>query len=264
MECRDVQEQLTGVSEAQLPGDVAAAVRAHLARCATCREALQATDRLRGLIRAHTPRFTAPAALRARVRDAWPAATRTRPTGWRGRVRSHPWLAGTLAGAVAALVLFWAGTSWIVRDPVSRLLAQAVEEHLEYAREAMDRPAPDARDLIHRVASQAAFPLGSVFAGDAETLLISAVTSDLHGKAAVALVYRNATKRYTTLVLMPGADVTIPAENRLPIEQFTPYHRVASGKHVFYWKQRDLACLLVSDLDQSGLADMFLKIRKAG
>jgi hypothetical protein len=55
----------------------------------------------------------------------------------------------------------------------------------------------------------------------------------------------------------------IPAEDRLAIESFKPHHRVASSKQVLYWKQRDVACLLVSDLDQSGLSAMFLKVRKA-
>ena len=64
-------------------------------------------------------------------------------------------------------------------------------------------------------------------------------------------------------LLMPGADATIPAEDRLAIETFMPHHRVTSGKQVLYWKQRDLACLMVSDLDQQGLASMFLKVRKA-
>jgi hypothetical protein len=62
---------------------------------------------------------------------------------------------------------------------------------------------------------------------------------------------------------MPGAEATIPAEDRVPIETFKPHHRVASGKQVLYWKQHDLACLMVSDLDEPATAAMFLKIRKA-
>jgi hypothetical protein len=49
----------------------------------------------------------------------------------------------------------------------------------------------------------------------------------------------------------------------MPIETFKPYHRVVSGRQLLFWKQGSLACLLVSDLDQAGLASMFLKVRKA-
>jgi len=76
-------------------------------------------------------------------------------------------------------------------------------------------------------------------------------------------VYRNAPQRYTTLLLMPGAEATIPAEDRLQIETFKPHHRVASGKQVLYWKQGDVACLMVSDLDPVRMAAMFLKVRRA-
>jgi hypothetical protein len=49
----------------------------------------------------------------------------------------------------------------------------------------------------------------------------------------------------------------------LAIETYKPHHRIVSGKQVLYWKQQDLAYILVSDLDQTGLASMFLKVRTA-
>jgi anti-sigma factor (TIGR02949 family) len=263
MECREVQEQLADLSRDRLPAELADAITAHLGECVKCRDALRIEQRLRAIVRTQAPRYAAPEALRATVRSALRGAERTPSAGWRGWVRLHPWTAGILAGGLAVLALVWGGTAWLARDPVSRLMARAVEEHIEYAREAMDRPAPDAGALLKRAASQAPFALGPLFPGDAEAPLISILTSELHGKPAVALVYRNAPGRYTTLLLTPGADVTIPTGSRLTIESYKPHHRVASGKHVLYWKQRDLAYLLVSDLDQTGLANMFLKVRRA-
>ncbi len=263
MECRDVQEQLTDLSRERLPAELAVILRAHLAGCVGCGEALRREERLRTLIQTRAPRYAAPAALRARVESVLREAERTPSSDRFGWLRSHPWMVGALAGAAAVLAVVWVGREWFAADPVSRLMAHAVEEHVEYSREAMDRPAPDATELLRSVASRATFPLGPVFAGDAATPLVSAVTGTLDGRHTVALIYRNAPSRYTTLLLMPGADVTIPTEDRLAIESFKPHHRVAAGKHVLYWKQRDLACLLVSDLDQSGLASMFLKVRKA-
>ncbi len=263
MECREVQAHLAELSRDRLPVDAADVLRAHLDRCDGCREALRIERRLHALVRAQAPRYAASPRLRARVRAALRVAERGPSASWRSWIWLHPWATSVLAGAVAILALTWTGTAWFARDPVSRLMARAVEEHLEYVREAMDRPVPDSRTLLQRAASQMPFPLGPIFPGDVEAPLMSVVAGDLAGHPSVALVYRNAPGRYTTLLLMPGAEATVPAENRLVIETYTPHHRVASGKQLLYWKQRGLACLLVSDLDQSGLARMFLKVRKA-
>lgn len=143
--------------------DVVEAVHAHMGQCADCAALLQLEVRIRALIRAQAPRYTAPPTLKARVQD---------------------------------------------------LLAES------------------------------ASPKESV----------------THGAA--AFVYRDGSGRYTTLFLMPEAGIVIPDEGRMPIETFKPYHRVTSGRQLLLWKQRNLACLLVSDLDQAGMASMFLKIRK--
>ena len=263
MTCRDARQHLTDLSRGKLPAELAANIRAHVAGCPACSEALRSEEQLRALVRGHAPRFTAPPALRARVQAALRNAERPPRMVRHTWVRRHPWLTGVLAGATAALAAVWVGGAWLARDPVSRLVATAVDEHVEYAREAMHRPIPDAEELLRRVRSEAGYPLGPVFRGDAEAPLISATVTEVRGTRAVALVYRNGPERYTTLLLMPGADAVIPAEDRLVIESFTPHHRVAASKHVLYWKQREVACLLVSDLDQPGLSSMFLKVRKS-
>jgi hypothetical protein len=138
-----------------------------------------------------------------------------------------------------------------------------VTEHAEYARDVKDRVVPDPTDVVRAVRSQVDFAFEPVFQGDARVQLATAVVADLPGKRAAAFVYRDTSGRYTTLFLMPDAGIVIPAEDRMPIETFKPHHRVASGRHLLLWKQRDLACLLVSDLDEAELPAMFLKIRKA-
>ena len=262
MDCREAREHLGDVDRGRLSPDLAEAVRAHAAGCAACATALRVEVALRTLIRERAPRHAAPPALRERVRTILREADRPVSTGWRAWLRTHPWTVRAVAGAATVVAIVWVGGVWLARDPVVRLVAQAVDEHVEYAREAMDRPVPDPGVLIARLRSRALFPLGPVFPGDAEAPLMSALSVDLRGKPAVALVYRNAPGRYTTLLLMPGADAAIPAEDRLAIETYKPHHRVTSGKQVLYWKQGDLACLMVSDLDQQGLSSMFLKVRK--
>jgi len=107
------------------------------------------------------------------------------------------------------------------------------------------------------------YALDPVFPGDAQQQLVAGMVSDLPGKRAATFVYRDGSGRYTTLFLLPEAGLDIPAEGRLPIETFTPYHRVVSGRQLLLWKQGRLAYLLVSDLDQAESVSMFLKVRKA-
>jgi anti-sigma factor RsiW len=263
MECREAREHLAELNRGWLSPEVEAAVRTHATDCASCGDIVRRDVALHALMRERLPRYAVPPALRARLQGMLQEARQPVRANWKGWLRLHPWTTSVAAGAMAALLLTWAGSVWLARDPVSRLVALAVNEHTEYKRETMNRPIPDPARLLADLRSQAPFALGPIFAGDPEAALIAARTVTLRGKPAAALVYRNAPQRYTTLLLMRGAEATIPAEDRLPIETFKPYHRVASGKQVLYWKQGDVACLMVSDLDPIRIAAMFLKVRKA-
>ncbi|OGB94380.1 MAG: hypothetical protein A3G35_14655 [candidate division NC10 bacterium RIFCSPLOWO2_12_FULL_66_18] len=262
MECAEAREHLSDLNRGHLEAGTAEAVRAHVGQCASCAAALQREAEVRALIQARAPRYPAPPALRSRIQAAMAQDAFGGP-GWRALLRSHPWTVGSLAGAIAVLLLVWGGTLWMARDPVSRLAAQAVAEHVEYAKEMMNRPIPDPPALVKELRSQVDFSFEPIFRGDSQVQLVAGLVSDLLGKRAAAFVYRDGSGRYTTLFLMPEAGTTIPAENRMPIETFKPHHRVTSGRHLLLWKQRDLACLLISDLDEAEMAAMFLKIRKA-
>ena len=182
MTCRDVREHLTDLSRGQLSAEVAANVRAHLVGCPACSQALRGEEQFRALVRGHAPRYTAPPALQARVRAALRDVERPPRTVWRDWVRHRPWLKGSLVGAMAAVAIVWAGGAWLARDPVARLVAAAVDEHVEYAQEAKHRPVPDAEELLRRVQSEAGFLLGPVFRGDAEAPLILAAVTEVRGK----------------------------------------------------------------------------------
>jgi protein tyrosine phosphatase (PTP) superfamily phosphohydrolase (DUF442 family) len=172
-------------------------------------------------------------------------------------------LVGGLASALALVLLAWAGMRWLTRDPITQLAARAVAEHVEYAREMKDRAIPDPAALVSQVQAQVNFGFEPVFRGDSQMQLVATTVTAFRDTRAAAFVYRDAGGRYTTLFLMPGAGTVIPSEDRMPIEAFKPHHRATSGHHLLLWKQRDLACVLVSDVDQKELPAVFLKIRKA-
>jgi hypothetical protein len=186
-----------------------------------------------------------------------------RSSGRRAWLVGRRWTVGSLAGAAVVVLLAWAGSLWLGRDPVSLLAASAVDEHMEYVKETMTRPAADPLAVVRELKSQVNYAFEPIFPGDSQEQLVAGKVSDLPGKRAATFVYRDGSGRYTTLFLMPEAGIVIPTEGRMHIEDFKPYHRVVSGRQFLLWKQGALACLLVSDLDRAGLSSMFLKIRKA-
>jgi hypothetical protein len=215
------------------------------------------------LIQAQAPRYTAPPALRSRIEALIAQPAGGGWAGWWRWLRLHPWPAGALAGAVCVLLVVWAGWVWLPGDPVSRMTSRAVAEHVEYVKEMMSRPASDPAPLFRELRSQVDFPFEPVFQGDPQVQLVAAMVSALPGKRAATFVYRDVAGRYTTLFLMPGAGIVVPEGDRMPIETFKPHFRTASGRNLLLWKHRDLAWLLVSDLDKTELPAMYLKVRKA-
>jgi hypothetical protein len=263
MDCTEAREHLADLNRGQLGADLTAAVRAHVGQCASCRAALEREAELRSLIRAQAPRHTVPPALRARIEAL---VARPRGAGWAGWwrwLRRHPWPAGAVAGAVCVLLVVWA---WWVRlpgDPVSRMTVQAVAEHVEYVKKMMSRPASDPGPLLRELRSQVDFPFEPVFQGDPQVQLVAGMVSELSGRRAATFIYRDTAGRYTTLFLMPGAGIVVPEGDRMLIETFRPHYRAASGRSLILWKHRDLAWLLVSDLDKTEVPAMYLKVRKA-
>lgn len=167
-----------------------------------------------------------------------------------------------MAGAMAALLLVWAGWLWTAGDPVARLVDRATAEHREYVEQTMTAPVADPQVVVRQLQGEVGYPFGPVFPGDSQEHMVAGRVSDLSGRRAVTFIYRDSAGRYTTLFLMPEAGIRIPREGRLRIETFTPYHRELAGRQVYLWPEGTLVCVLVSDLDQAGSASMFLKIRK--
>jgi hypothetical protein len=161
------------------------------------------------------------------------------------------------------LLLVWGGYRWMAKDPVSVLTAQAVAEHVEYTKAMKARPAPDPGALLRELRPQVGFPFEPVFQGDPQVQLVAAQVGELSGKRAATFIYRHTAGRYSTLFLMPGEGVVVPEGDRMLVETFRPHFRTTSGHSLFLWKHRDLAWLLVSDLDKTEVPAMYLKVRKA-
>ncbi len=266
MDCQEVREQLEEMVRGRLAASAAEALEAHLAGCASCREALEVQRAVRAMVRAGAPRYAAPSELRARIGaqvDARAERPRSAGAAWWPWKRLPRWSLAAMAGTLAVLLAVWGPSLWTTRDPVARLVAGGLAEYREYARRAAPRPATDPAALLKPLQSELDFPFEPVFEGDPQIHLVSAQVSDLAGRRAATLVYRDGAGRYSALFLMPETGIPIPEQGRVSIEAYKPYHQATEGKQLFLWKQRNLACLLVIDGSEADGVALFLKIRKA-
>jgi anti-sigma factor RsiW len=257
MDCADVWEVLEEYRRRELSAETAAAVEAHLAGCPACRRLLAESEALAGRIRA-LPRPPAPPALVRAVR---------RLDGARGgrRGRRWPWV------AAAAVVLVALGlAAWLRFAPdlpasaLEALLQSGVAEHRRIAVLAEgSRDVEDPAPLFREVERLTGIPLPPAFAGVGELRLRDARATVLAGRKTGAAALRSPTSPITTYFVLPGADLPMPTDRRVQIEQYRPHMRAMNGLSVVYWKQKDVAYLMVSELDQEGSKKLYLAMRKA-
>jgi anti-sigma factor RsiW len=260
MDCHATRDALEEYRRRELAPDRARAVEAHLEACPACRAIWAQDDALVTLIRA-LPRPPAPPALARQVRAL--GAPRRGIAGWLGR----PWV----AAAIAALVVLAVLAPWLRRpaerpaDIVDTLIQSGVAEHRRILLnlEADPREIGDPDALFQRVRSVTAVELPKVLAGTDELRLVAARPTLLANRKTAAATLRYKTSPDTTYFILPGTDLPMPAEGRVQIEQYRPHMRQANGFNIVYWKQKDLAYLMVSGLDREGCQKLYLKIRQA-
>jgi anti-sigma factor RsiW len=240
------------------------AVAAHLAACPGCRRAAAADDALAAALQA-LPRPAAPAALR-RAAEAALAAPAPGPGGARpGPAR--PWAAALAAAAlVLALLTPWLrGPGRPGDDPVDRLVQAGVAEHrrILLQLEAGGPEVGDPRALLDRVRTVADVPVPPALAGTGTLRLLGARPTVVADRKAAAASLREAAAPVTTCFVLAGRDLRVPERERVQIEQYRPFLRRVGDYHVVYWKQGDLAYLLVSGLDEPQTRQLFLRVRRA-
>jgi anti-sigma factor RsiW len=259
MDCHETREVFEEHRRRELDPDRARAVEAHLAACPACRALWTRDEALIGLIRA-LPRPPAPSGLAREVRAL--GAPRRGIAGWLGR----PWVAAALAALVVAAVL----APFVRRaerpvDVVEALIQSGVAEHrrilLELEAGAIVVDDPDA--LFARVRSVADVELPKIFAGTGELRLLAAKPTLLASRKTAAAALRYPTSPITTYFILPGKDLPMLEKGRVQIEQYRPHMREVNGFNVVYWKQKDMAYLMVSGLDREGCQKLYLKMRKA-
>jgi len=261
LDCPEVWEVLEEYRRGELAADATAAVGAHLARCPACRRLLESADALAARLRA-LPRPAAPPTLVQAVRALAapaPAPPRRRPARWLAAAAAVVVLAGLAGGA-----LVWLRERDRPAAALEAVLESGVAEHRRIAMLAEGSPdVDDPSALFREVERLSGIPLPPVFAGTGDLRLRDARATVLAGRKSAAAALRYPSSPITTYFLLPGEDLPMPSERRVQIDQYRPYMRRVSGYNVIYWKQKNLAYLMVSGLDAEGCQKLFLTMRRA-
>lgn len=219
-----------------------------------------ADEQLGRRLAAELPRYTAPASLRAAIVEGLQPTLARRPA----------WLSPLLAAAATAMVLAMLMLPVLPRiqpaDPVDQMVRAVVSEHSRAlmwgTRQSQVIPA-----ALPWLQEQSGIGLTSAFVGDDLLSFVSAEPVYLLRQRGLAVHYRDVDGHLVTYIALPADDLKVPDRARVQIDRFRPALIKDSGFVTWVWRQRDVACFLVSDMvsvdDLERFKDYFRRVRSA-
>jgi hypothetical protein len=204
------------------------------------------------------PRYAAPARLRVAIVEA------VSPPA-----RGPAWLAPLLTAAATTMLLALFTLPVLPRivpaDPVQRYVRAVVSEHartlLWGARHGEILPT-----ALPWLTQESGIALPQVFVGDDRLQFVAAEPVYLERQRGVAIHYRDVDGHVLTYIALPAAAaLTIPEPARVAIGRWRPALVRDSGFAAWVWKQKDVACFLVSDMvsvdDVETFKEYFARVR---
>ena len=201
-------------------------------------------------------RYEAPARLRVAIVEAAP------------RPRRPVWLGPLVAAAATAMLLLLVVIPILPRiipaDPVQRYVRAVVSEHSRTlmwgARHGDVLPA-----ALPWLTQETGIGLNQFFVGDERLELVSAEPVYLERERGVAIHYRDRDGHMLTYIALPAAALTVPDRERVQAGRWRPALLRDSGFSALVWKQKDVACFLVSDMvstdDVETFKEYFVRVR---
>jgi hypothetical protein len=184
--------------------------------------------------------------------------------------RRPAWLSPLLAAAATAMVLAMFMLPVLPRiqpsDPVDQMVRAVVSEHSRAlmwgARQSQVIPT-----ALPWLQAQSGIGLSSAFVGDDMLTFVSAEPVYLLRQRGLAVHYRDVDGHLVTYIALPAEDLKVPDRERVQIDRYRPALVKDSGFVTWVWRQRDVACFLVSDMvsidDLERFKDYFVRVRVA-
>jgi hypothetical protein len=209
------------------------------------------------------PRHRAPGSFRVALAETLaPPAARRR--------RFAMWFTPALSALATAMIMVMLFAPWlsprVPPDPIRPLARAVINQHARAIWWGESRP-----DILNSVLPHAMHESGValnwVFTGDDHIQLVNAQPIYLEGRRGMELAYHDAHGHTVTYLILPLPSLTLPERGRLQIDRWRPHVRKDGGFAMIMWKQRDLLCVLISDLvsddDFGRLKEYFVKVRSS-
>jgi hypothetical protein len=209
------------------------------------------------------PRHRAPGAFRVALAEALapPPAPRRRFATW-----FTPALSALATAMVMLLWLVPALPPTPAPDPIRPLARAVINQHARAIWWGELRPDTLNVALPHAM-HESGVALNWVFTGDDHIQLVNAQPVYLEGRRGMELAYHDAHGHTVTYLILPLPNLLLPERGRVQIDRWRPHVRKDSGFAMIMWKQRDLLCVLISDLvsddDFGRLKEYFVKVRSS-
>jgi hypothetical protein len=208
---------------------------------------------------AELPRRTAPAHLRRAILGATPA-----------RTPRMAWITPAVSALATALVmvLFLVPTlpRLVPADPSERLVRAVVSEH---TRTLMwgSRSGDVVPAAFTELTRETGVSLSRAFAGDDRLTLVAADPVYVDRHRGIALHYRDSDGHLVSYVAVPAPGVTVPDRARVQVDRYRPALLRDNGFATWFWRQGDVAVLIVSDriseAELETFKDYFRRMRAA-
>lgn len=243
MNCEQARLLIDPYADGELEAVAILELEKHLKECPACRAAWHHREGLKQAVKRDAPYFTAPAALRQRIKAELPApeaAPLQRP------VWNWNWLTGALAGTAAvclALLLMLALTR---PTPERQLAREIVSGHIRslMANHVMDVVSTDQHTVKPWFHGKLDFSPPVRNLADRDFPLVGGRLDYLNGRAVAALVFQRHNHPINLFVWPAPAADTKPAATR-----------PSQGYNLIHWSEAGMIFWAVSDLNETELME---------
>jgi mycothiol system anti-sigma-R factor len=254
MPCEYTPEQLYWYLDGELAPEEAQAVERHLQECASCQQEVAAHRRLQAMLRAaleeeEMPVQLWPAIQQRLAQEGVPTRPETRRSTW--------WRVWLGAGAMAALLLLiWIGRSWLT-SPMPTVVQEMVDSHIRtrlmVAPYIQVPDQPEAIQAWFRGRVEFAVPVPNL--PQAHYRFQGVRVNYFLNRRVAELAYTTGTHPLSFFILAePSLRLTAPHTVRAG--QRTFYVQQRKGYTAVLWKEGDMVCGLVSDLQAAELVSL--------
>lgn len=254
MPCEYAQEQLYLYLDGELASDEALAVEHHLQGCASCRQEVTAHRRLQAMLRTACEEEEMPAQLWPTIRQQLAQeAVPLRPEAPRAP-RRRVWLGG---GAIAVLILIaWLGRSWLTA-PFPAVGQEMVDSHIRtrlmVAPYTQVPARPDAIQAWFRGRVEFAVPVPHL---PQKRYRFQGVRVNYFLNRRVAELAYTAGTHQLSFFILAEPSLTLTAAHTVHAGARTFYVQYHKGYTAVLWKDGDMVCGLVSDLQATALVSL--------